>query len=214
MTLHPFQYQIGNTVFGFQTDIPVSQVDIQTYNVNAQDFQVVRTDETRFGIDTLVPGPIVFKMAVLDNYVLPNAAGLSSDEIEVLDSIFANKGLLLPQLAKSWKANDTRSQWGATIPLLFCDSDGVVRRIYGRPGKFTYARKSRISAWFDVQAEFRRADTYAYDDIETYVEIEKGSDPHCQERPPAQCHRLQSRTGCTCFPLPVTSPVASERGPL
>lgn len=176
MTLQPFQYQIGDSVFGFNTDIPVSAVDIQTYNVNAQDFQVVRTDETRFGIDTLVPGPIVFKMSVLDNYILPNVAGLTSEEIP--DSLFANKGLILPALAKSWKANDTRAQWGAIIPLLFCDSDGVIRRIYGRPGKFTYARKSRLNAWFDVQAEFRRADTYAYDDTETYIQLEKGNNPH------------------------------------
>lgn len=165
--LRPFQYQIGQTIFGHYTNIPVSKVDVQTYNINAQDFQVIRTDERRFGVDTLAPGNLVFTMAVLDNYALPNMAGLASNELP--PSLVARQGIILPALAKEWKANETRPLWGQTKPIYFCDADGITRRIYGRPGKFTYSRQNKQNAWFDVQAEYRRADTYAYSDLEYFV---------------------------------------------
>lgn len=165
--LIPFQYQLGSFVFGYRTNVPVNDIQIQSYNVNVQDFQVIRTDERSFGIDTLAPGNLTFKMAVLDNYPLPNMLHLTDSEIP--PSLVARQGVLLPALAKEWKANEVRPIWGETKPIYFCDSDGIVRRIYGRPGKFQFSRRNRKNAWFDVQCEYRRADTYAYSDIEYYV---------------------------------------------
>jgi hypothetical protein len=155
-------------VFGRDTSIPISKVDIQPYNVNVQDFQVIRTDENRFGIDTLAPGPIVFTMAVLENYPLESMQHFSS--LPMPDNLFAAKGTHLPNLAKEWKSNDVRPNWGVMKSLLCCDGEGSVKRIYGRPGKFQYApRYNDNTLWLDVQAEFRRGDTYAHNDIEYYV---------------------------------------------
>lgn len=167
LNLKPFQYQIGSTILGHNTQIPVSKVEIQTYNVNAQDFQVIRTNERRFGIDTLAPGNLMFTMGVMDNFILPNIANLSN--LTMPPSIVARQGIVLPALLKEWKALEVFNLWGQTKPLYFCDADGVTRRIYGRPGKITYSRVSQQNAYFDVQAEYRRADTFAYSDSEYFV---------------------------------------------
>jgi hypothetical protein len=167
--VQPYQYALGNVLFGRGTDIPISKVDLQPYNVSNQDFQVIRTDETRFGIDTLVPAPIIFTMAVLENYPLDVFANDTS-ELDFLVDNLINRGSLLSSLATTWKAKETRATWGAAMPLYFCNNDEEVLRIYGRPGKFQYApRVNSRSAWIDIQAEFRRADTNAYSDIELYI---------------------------------------------
>jgi hypothetical protein len=168
MTLSPYQYQLGDIKFGRDTQIPIQKVDIQTYNVNNQDFQVQRSDENRFGVDTLAPSPIVFTMSVLNNYELDSMAGMSAAPFP--DDLFANNNNLLSQLAAEWKNPSLRMTWGATVPLLFCDKSGDVRRIYGRPGKFAHAPRNKAGEnWIDVQAEFRRADTYAHSDLEYLV---------------------------------------------
>lgn len=166
--MEPYQYKLGNVLFGRDTQIPVQKADIQTYNVNNQDFQVQRSDENRFGIDTLAPAPIIFTMSVLNNYELESMSGLSSAPFP--DDLFANNNNLLAQLAKEWKNPPLRMSWGSTIPLLYCDKERNIRRIYGRPGKFAHAPRHKDGeSWIDVQAEFRRADTYAHSDSEYYV---------------------------------------------
>lgn len=168
MTLQPYQYQIDDIVFGQNTQIPIQSVDIQTYNVNNQDFQVQRSDENRFGIDTLVPGTLVFKMSVLNNFQLENMIGFSHNPFPT--NLFASDNQYLNKLAASWKDIPLRLTWGATKPLLFCDKRGKVVRVYGRPGKFTHTPRNKDGEiWVDVQAEFRRADTFAHSDIEWYV---------------------------------------------
>jgi hypothetical protein len=168
MTLSPYQYQIDDIVFGRGTQIPIQKVDIQTYNVNNQDFQVQRSDENRFGIDTLVPAPLVFTMSVLNNFQLDSMVGYSSDPFPT--NLFASDNQYLNKLAASWKDIALRLTWGATKPILFCDKSGKVVRVYGRPGKFTHTpRNKEGELWIDVQAEFRRADTFAHSDIEWYV---------------------------------------------
>jgi hypothetical protein len=168
MALSKYQYQLGSVVFGRDTQIPIQKVDIQTYNVNNQDFQVQRSDENRFGVDTLAPAPIIFTMSVLNNYELESMSGLSTAPFP--DDIFANNNNLLTELAAEWKNPSLRMTWGATVPLLFCDKNQNVRRIYGRPGKFAHAPRSKAGEnWIDVQAEFRRADTYAHSNNEYLV---------------------------------------------
>lgn len=166
--MEPYQYKLSGVTFGRDTQIPVSKVDIQPYNVNNQDFQVQRSDENRFGIDTLAPSPLIFTMSVLNNYELESMSGMSSAPQP--DDLFAGNNYLLNELAAVWKNQDLRLTWGATVPLLFCDKNKDVRRIYGRPGKFAHSPRSKQGeSWIDVQAEFRRADTYAHSDIEYYV---------------------------------------------
>ena len=178
--MEPYQYQLGSVVFGRGTQIPVSKADIQPYNVNNQDFQVQRADENRFGIDTLAPSPIIFTMSVLNNAPLSSMSGFQSGPMP--DDLFANNNYALNELAKEWKNPSVRSSWGSTVPLLFCDRDRNVRRIYGRPGKFAHAPRNKAGeSWIDVQAEFRRADTYAHSDIEYFVghptDLSKGLPP-------------------------------------
>jgi hypothetical protein len=168
------RYQIGQIHFGADTNIPVSKCEIQPWNVNNQDFQIIRTDEVRFGIDTLVPAPIVFTMAVLNNWALENMP--SSAGGPVPDSLLYQARSLLGQLANEWKATPVRQTWGAMKKLLFVDTDGITRRIYGRPGKFQHGPVEQ-NEWVDVQAEFRRADTNAYADIEKVIEIGYNNDP-------------------------------------
>lgn len=169
MALNPYQYQVGSTVFGRNTNIPISKIDIQPYNVNNQDFQIARTDENRFGIDTLVPAPIVFTAAIVENHMLSNFANVVPSDFDEND-LFAMRGTVLSDLAKTWKAKEVRAFWGSVIPLLCCTSTGEVLRIYGRPGKFQYTpRYNDLTQWIDFQAEFRRGDTYAYSDNEYYV---------------------------------------------
>lgn len=169
MTLLPFQYQCGDSKFGRDLPIIVSKVDIQTYNVNNQDFQVQRSDENRFGIDTLSPAPIIFTMSVLQNYMLDNGSPWA-DVVEPSGLFAASENKYLNALAKEWKDPPLRLTWGATKPILFCDRNNRTVRIYGRPGKFTHSPRNRDGdMWIDVQAEFRRSDTYAHSDIEYFV---------------------------------------------
>lgn len=168
MALQPYQYQLGDVVFGRDTQIPVQKVDIQTYNVNNQDFQVQRSDENRFGVDTLAPSPIVFTMSVMNNFELESMSGMSSTPFP--DDLFANDNNLLTKLARQWKNPSLRMSWGATVPLLYCGKDGETRRVYGRPGKFAHSPRNKSGEiWIDVQAEFRRSDTYAHSDNEYFV---------------------------------------------
>lgn len=179
--MRPYQYQLGDIIFGRDTNIPISKIDVQPYNVNVQDFQIPLSDENRFGQDTLVPAPIIFTMAVIENYMLDQFANVVPANVDP-DDLFAMRGTVLSRLAKVWKARELRAFWGAAMPLLCCTSNGEVLRIYGRPGKFQYSpRYNDANAWIDVQAEFRRGDTYAHGDIEYYagdpVIAERGMSP-------------------------------------
>jgi hypothetical protein len=162
--LVPGQYQIGEVVFGRHTIYPVSHVEIQSYNVNAQDFQVIRSSETRFGHDNFVAAPIMFEIGVIDNYALPNMAGLTGRD---LPNIEAGKWAL-HRLAKEWRGDDVREAWGEMKPLRCCERDGRVLLWFGRPRKFQYSKRSRKSEFFTIQAEYQRADTLQYSDEEFF----------------------------------------------
>lgn len=167
------QYQIGTILFGDSTNMPVSKVEIQPWNVNNEDFQIIHSDETRFGLDNLTPAPIVFTMAVLNNWELNNVPGSNGS---VPPGLLYQSRTLLGQLTEAWKATTTRQTWGAMVALIFVDADGIRRRVYGRPGKFQHGPVEQ-NEWVDVQAEFRRADTMAYADNEMVIEIGYNDDP-------------------------------------
>jgi hypothetical protein len=49
--------------------------------------------------------------------------------------------------------------------------DGITRAIYGRPGQFTYAKKTDYTEAIQCVAEFRRSDAFGYSVNETGVAI-------------------------------------------
>lgn len=170
--LKPGQYQIGDLVFGRGTLYPVSSVEIQAYNINAKDSQVIQSDEIRFGQDNFVPAPIVFEIGVDDNYALPNMEGLTGRSLPGID---ANK-YALHALAKEWRGDDVKGSPGQTKPLYCCERDGRVLMIYGRPRKFQHSKRSRHSQFFTVTAEFMRGDTLAYDADEQIISLTEAED--------------------------------------
>lgn len=168
--LRPYQFQIGDVIFGRHTPYPVEKVDIQSYNVNNQDFQVPMSNETRMGIDTKQAGPMTFTMGVIDNAPAHGVANLPED-------LIAKSSLLLTTLQNEWKATAASKQWGELKPLIYCDGYGSVRRIYGRPRKFSYTRKTPKSQFYRVTAEYARVDTLTYSDIEYAASLVQGADP-------------------------------------
>lgn len=171
LNLTPYQWQIGQLVFGPNTPYTILGVNPAAYNVNAQDYQVALSDETRMAQDTLQAQPITFTIGVRDNAPQPQFANTLPDDLVTKSS------KLLTALQAEWKANDVRLQWGAMKPLIFCDGYGSVRRVYGRPRKFQYTRKRKGSQFNKVTAEYARADTQSYTDIEYAAALTEGAGP-------------------------------------
>lgn len=169
--LRPHQYQLGDLVFGAHTQYPVLGVKTDSYNVNAQDFQVPLADETRMGQDTLQATIVTFTIGVRDNAPMPYLVNTLPDDLVLKSS------KLLTALQKEWKADEVRKLWGELKPLVFCDGYGSTRRIYGRPRKFTYTRKTQTSQFHKVTAEYARIDTVSYADVESAVSLVEGADP-------------------------------------
>lgn len=168
MNLRPYQWQIGQLVFGPHTQYEILGVNLAAYNVNAQDYQVALSDETRMAQDTLQAQPITFNIGVRDNAPQRNIAGTLPNDLVTKSS------KLLTALQTEWKANDVRLQWGSMKPLIFCDGYGSVRRVYGRPRKFQYTRKRQGSQFNKVTAEYARADTLSYTDVEYAAALVEG----------------------------------------
>lgn len=158
--LRPYQWQIGDLVFGRGTMYPLLGTVIGSYNVNNQDFQVPLADEVRMGQDSFQAGPITFTIGVIDNAPMPHLAG------HLPETLTAKSSKLLPALQKEWKAEEIKQQWGALKPLTYCDGYGVARQIYGRPRKFTYTPKRQGSQFHKVTAEYARVDTLSYTEQE------------------------------------------------
>jgi hypothetical protein len=169
--LRPYQWQLGDVIFGEYTKYPVLGVQIATYNVNNQDFQIPQSNETRMGQDTLQAGPLTFTMGVYDN--APVRYGYNS----LPDDLILKSSKLLTALQKEWKADEVRQQWGVLKPLIYCDGYGSVRQIYGRPRKFTYTRKRPGSLFHKVTAEYARIDTLTYTDTEYSVGLNNADSP-------------------------------------
>lgn len=154
MTLTKGQYQIGDIVMGNGTNIVVTSFDAQPYDVNAQDYQISRSDETRFGSDTFKPTSVNMNIEVIYNWLLDPFKN-------TIPNFWANKPTV-GDLAREWRADDVRNDWGAIKPLYFCGRDGIPKMIFGRPGQFTAEKPSHLSTVVKCVAEFRRADTYVY----------------------------------------------------
>lgn len=169
--LRPYQFQLGDLVFGEHTKYPVLGMTIATYNVNNQDFQIPLSNTISMGQDTETAGPITFTMGVFDN--APMQYGYNS----LPDDLIIKSSKLLTALQKEWKAQKVREKWGQLKPLIYCDGYGSVRQIYGRPRKFTYTRKRPGSQFHKVTAEYARIDSLTYTDAEFAAQLFNGDDP-------------------------------------
>jgi hypothetical protein len=167
--LLPGQYQIGDVVFGKHTNVRVENFDIKPYDLNAQDHQVSRNDEMRFGIDQLKPTTVEITMHVINNHLLHPYENLIPD-------FWANMPTV-SDLHREWRADEVRQVWGAMKPLYYCGKDGITRVMYGRPGKFTYAKDSDYTESVQCLAEFRCGDTLSYTAQEAMVTVNIGEDP-------------------------------------
>jgi len=182
VNLIPGQYQIGDLVFGRNTVYPVNSVEVQGYNVQAQDSQMIRSDEIQFGFDNFQPAPIIFEIGVLDFRAIPNMAGL------VGSATFGTGATdqAVNTLAQAWRGEGVRKSWGEMMELKCCQRDGTVVVWYGRPRKFQVSKRSRKSNYMVVNAEFQRADTLCYSNTENITQILKSDNPTYITRSGAQ----------------------------
>jgi hypothetical protein len=168
------QFQIGDLIMGRHTMFKVESLDIGNYDVNVQDYQAQSSNELRFGQDTLKPTPIQMTIHLTKNKILENVAGLMGSS-KILN--FDND----PQLGdiqREWRAEDIFSEWNQIKPLYFRGGDGVTKMFFGRPGKFGYTLHRLVdSAYYNITAEFRRSDTFAYSETEYYANLDLPDTP-------------------------------------
>lgn len=164
MSLAEGQYQIGNVVFGKNTNIVIVGVDQIGYEMQAGDRPMPMSDELRFTKDYVQPGVMQFSLGVLDNYILEGLAGSVSDL-----SIPVVRGHdILDDLKKEWRADEVRKQWGVTKPLRY-KTAGRARMMYGRPRAIATDRIKSNAGWYNVTATYQLADTYSYAEEFSYA---------------------------------------------
>lgn len=170
--LVPGQWQIESIIMGTGTNIRLQNVEVKPYDINAMDYQVIRSDEMRFGFDALKPTTIEFTMSVLNNYLMPGFE----------DSIpnFWHDMPTISDLARAWRADDVRKMWGEMKSMYVVSKlDEIPKLVFGRPGQFTTQMNDEYDKGeiMNVVAEFRRADTLAYSAVENYAELELSEEP-------------------------------------
>lgn len=163
------QYQIGDIVMGHGTNIIVEGFDAKPYDVNAQDYQITRSDEIRFGYDSFKPTTIEINASVIYNYLLPQFVNTRTN--------FWHNMPTVDDVATEWRANDIRNSWGEMKPLWFCGRDGVGKIIFGRPGQFSVEKADEKSTIVKFVGEFRRADTLVYSASEKLVQLSHNAVP-------------------------------------
>lgn len=155
--LVPGQWQIGDIVMGFGTNIKIETWDVKPYDVNDQDYQLPRTDEKRFGFDQFSPTTIELTLQVLHNRLLPQHLGEISN--------FWHSQPTIHDLAREWRFDEGRYRWGEMKPLyVMTKLDEIPKIIFGRPGQFGITAQDEYNRGEVIKAvaEFRRGDTFAY----------------------------------------------------
>lgn len=156
--LIPGQIQLGDIVMGRGTNIVIEAFDVKPYDVNIQDYQVVRSDSIRMGSDFWKPTTIEMQLNVLYNRLLPGHEHLIPN--------FWNDMPRVENLAEIWAYDSGRKIWGSVMPLYYCGRDGIGKIVYGRPGQFTSEEIREFSDNVGCVAEFRRSDVYNYGTVE------------------------------------------------
>ena len=152
VNLLPGQYQIDDWIFGKGTVYKIGSFDIAPWGVQAGDFQVPNQDENRFGgSDQHIPGPITMTVQFLQNrwtHKIVHGTVLKS----------ADAG----RVARIWRADGVRYEWGAVQAIYFGANDGTQKMFFGRTGKFQYPRFNEATDAYECTLEFRRGDNFAY----------------------------------------------------
>ena len=174
--LIPGQYQIGRLIFGKGTTVPVDTFDIKPYDINAQDYQLSRTDEMLFGTDQFKPTTIEITFNVRYNWILPKYA-----EQNILPN-FWKEMPTVEDFSKEWRGDAIRKNWNQLVPLYYCGRDGIPKMVYGRTRQFTYAENRSETESIECLAQFQRADTLAYSATESAIELTHNADPELLTR--------------------------------
>lgn len=169
VTLLKGQFKIGDLVFGTNTNIIVTNFDVQPYDINVQDYQVVRSDSMRFGYDNFKPTSINISMEVIYNWKIP-----PYDTLPGASSFWSEKPTV-ETLSQIWRADNVRTSWGVVMPLYFCGKSGITKMVLGRPGQFTAEKVSTNSTIVKCMGEFRRADTLVYSAVDDPNDLENAS---------------------------------------
>lgn len=170
--LVPGQWQIGEIVMGYGTNIKIESVDVKPYDVTHQDYQVARSSEKRFGFDQFSPTTIELNLMIMHNRLLPGWESLIPN--------FWHSMPTLNHVAREWRFDEGRNTWGEMKALYVNGKyDEIPKVVYGRPGQFSYTFDDEYNNGEIVRAlaEFRRADTLAYSVHETGLELELSDDP-------------------------------------
>ena len=101
--LLPGQYQVGDIIMGRGTNIIIEDFDVNPSDINAQDYQIPRTDEIRFGQDDLKPTTIEIKGQVLYNWLLEDYEGTIPN--------FWHGKPIAADLEMLWRADSFRRNW-------------------------------------------------------------------------------------------------------
>lgn len=167
--LVPGQYQIGNRVIGRGMTVRVETCEVKPYDQNNQDYQVSRSDEVRFGQDTLKPSTIELTFDVIQNSLRPGYEGALPHFWEEMPTV--------TDFSAMWRNDNDRLNPGSMQPLYICGKDGLTRAVFGRPGQFTYTKEEVYDEFSQCLAEFRRADTLSYTAEEAFLEMELSANP-------------------------------------
>ena len=149
------QFQIGDLVFGAGTDIRVATFQKESYEVQTMDLPMARSDEIRFGKDSLTPTPITLELGIMDNYSIfegPKVPMPGQDSASDLQSKFAME----------WRADRERRVWNSQKPLYYCKR-GIQKVVYGRPRKFTQGWDRYGSEFVPIVAQYQPVDPLSYD---------------------------------------------------
>lgn len=152
------QYEIAGYRFGTNTQLMVSSVTFEGYEVNASDFNRENTDEMVFGRDTLKPGLVTFELGALDNYMLSTLGDAPG---------FKRSREVLEDFTKAWRGDSIRGLWNEYLPMYY-KRHGQERAIFGRPRKINALPHANKRGNIPITCQYQTADTFTYSRKEWY----------------------------------------------
>lgn len=149
-----FRFDLDGYGFGCGTTVEVTDLDLGTADTRSQDADLDGDDARLFGRDRRTPATWSFVLTVKEPDRRPEVAT-------------ARALATLGGLQAAWDP-ELRTQPRAVSVLRYQLGDRT-RRIYGRPRRFTPVLTNLIFGRVPVVADFARADTLHYDDVEQSV---------------------------------------------
>lgn len=143
------QYRIGDFVFGSNTNVRIVNFSKESDETQNMDLPVSRTDELRFGKDSITPTPITLEMLVLDNHniITGEPIGIQAGEAQ-------------ERLKYEWRNDGGRKVWNSQKPLYYCRR-GIQKVVFGRPRKFTQGWDRKHDC-LRIVADYQPVDVMSY----------------------------------------------------